>query len=400
MKYTIEGKTIEIFLKKTSEIKAYEKNARTHPKKQIDLLKENIKAFGYTAPIVIDKDLNIIAGHGRLQALNELKVEEVPCVYIDYLNEKQVKALRLADNKLQEMSEWDMDLIIPELKELDDDLLNLTGFDKDLLIEPDAKDDEVPDVPEEPKSKLGDIYQLGNHRIMCGDSTKIEDVEKLMDGKKADMSFTSPPYNVGHNVGGKRDSKYENSDDNLAEYRELITDTTNIAITYAKDVFVNLQILANNKKDILLWLAELVDLFKDIFFWKKQTAQPAMASNVANSQTELILLFGKENTSRSWGNQRFRGTFSNMIETKSASGENKNAKIHNATFPVELPMKFIVEAYKENSLILDLFLGTGTTLIACEKTNRICYGMELDPKYIDVIIKRYEDYTGNKAIKL
>jgi len=386
--------------KDISEITPYPKNAKKHSKKQIQQVANSIKEFGFNQPIVIDKKGVIIVGHGRYEASKLLGLTEVPILEVD-LTEKQAKAYRLADNKLNE-SDWEMDLVIEELKELDDtDLVELTGFDTDLLIEGDEKDDEVPEVPEEAKSKLGEIYQLGNHRIMCGDSTKIEDVEKLMDGKKADMSFTSPPYNVGHNLGVEgKDSKYENSDDNLNEYRELITDTTNNSMMFAKDVFVNIQILANNKKDILIWLADLVEVFKDIFFWKKQTAQPAMAENVANSQTELILLFGKENASRSWGNQRFRGTFSNIIETKSASGENKNAKIHNATYPVELPMKFIVEAYKENSLILDLFLGTGTTLIACEKTNRICYGMELDPKYIDVIIKRYEDYTGITAQKL
>jgi len=382
----------------------YKKNAKKHPDKQLEQIARSLKEFGCRQPVVVDKDNVIIVGHGRWQAYTKYKdkynLEELKIERADDLTPAQVKAYRLADNKLNE-SDWEMELVIEELKELDPDLLALTGFDIDLILEPDDKDDEVPDTPEEPVSKLGEIYQLGNHRIMCGDSTKIEDVEKLMDGKKADMSFTSPPYNVGHNVGYKdKKSKYANSDDNLSDYRELITDTTNISITYAEDVFVNLQILANNKKDILIWLAELVDCFKDIFFWKKQTAQPAMASNVANSQTELILLFGKENTSRSWGNQKFRGTFSNILETKSASGENKNAKIHNATYPVELPMKFIVEAYKENSLILDLFLGTGTTLIACEKTNRVCYGMELEPRYIDVIIKRWENYTGNKATKL
>jgi len=391
---------MKILKKSISDIIPYSKNAKKHDKKQIKQVAESIKRFGFVQPIVIDKDNVVVIGHCRLEAAKFLEIKEVPCLLVDNLTQEEINALRLADNKLNE-SDWDMSLVIEELKELDLELLELTGFDSDLILEPDENDDKVPDVPEEPKSKLGEIYQLGEHRVMCGDSTSIDAVEKLMNGKKADMSFTSPPYNVGHNVGYKdSESKYKSSDDNLEDYRELIANTTNISLDCAKDVFVNLQILANNKKDILLWLAELVDVFKDIFFWKKQTVQPAMTSNVANSQTELILLFGSKNNSRSWGNQKFRGTFSNLIETKSASGENKNSKIHNATFPVELPMKFIVEAYKEGSIILDLFVGTGTTIIAAEKTGRICYGMELDPRYVDVIIQRWEEYTGNKAKKL
>jgi len=394
------------------EIKPYSKNAKKHPQKQVKLIAESIKRFGFDSPIIIDKNNEVIAGHGRLEAAKLLGLKDVPVIQKESLTPQEVKAYRLADNKIAE-SEWDMDLAIEELKGLDSDLFDLTGFEKDLLIEPDEKDDEVPATPEEPKSKLGDLYELGKHRVLCGDSTKLEDVEKLMDGKKADMSFTSPPYNVGHNLGYEgKNSKYENSDDNLEEYRKLLVDSTRLSIQYATDCFVNLQILANNKKDIALFLAELADYFKDIFFWKKNTVAPAMAMNVANSQVENILLFQGENhgwvepvvlygqkNNRKWGNKPFRGTFSNLVETKTASGENKNAKIHNATYPVELVNKFILKGYIENSMVLDLFCGTGTTTIACEKTNRICYGMELDPKYIDVIVQRYVDYTGNESIK-
>lgn len=381
------------------DIRPYSKNAKKHPKKQVEQIANSIREFGMNQPIVVDKDGVIIVGHGRYEALQLLGWEVKPeWVRTVDLTEEQAKAYRLADNKLNE-SDWDMDLVIEELKDLSPEMLDLTGFDADLIIEPEDKDDEVPDVPEEPQSKLGDLYELGEHRVLCGDSTKLEDVERLMNGKKAELSFTSPPYNVGHNIGYEgKTSKYANSDDNLPDYRELILRTTQIALDNAKDVFVNLQILANNKKDIILWMAELADNFKDIFFWKKSQVQPAMAENVANSQTELILLFGSGNVSRSWGNKKFRGNFSNHIETKSASGENRNAKIHNATYPVELPLTFLTHGYEEGSLVLDLFIGTGTTLIACEKTGRTCYGMELDPKYVDVIVQRYVDYTGNTTV--
>ena len=397
-------------------LKPYPKNAKKHPKKQIEQVANSIKEFGFNQPIVVDKNNVVIVGHGRLEAAKLLKMKEVPTLQVD-LTEEQAKAYRLADNKLNE-SDWEMDLVIDELKELSEGMFDLTGFDKGLIIEPEDRDDEVPDVPEEPTSKLGEIYQLGEHRVHCGDSTKIEDVEKLMDGNKADCSFTSPPYNVGHNLGYEgKESKYNTSDDNLEDYRELIIKTTRIAMSFATDVFVNLQFLANNKKDLALYLAELADWFKDIFFWKKRQVAPAAAMNVANSQTEVVFLFGEDgeeqkkewvdiiglygmNTTRRWGNKKFRGTFSNIIETKSASTENKNAKIHNATMPVALPLEFFKKGYQQGSVIIDLFAGTGTTMIAAEKLQQKCYMMELDPKYVDVIIKRYEDYTGNKAIKL
>lgn len=385
---------------KIKELKEYDKNARTHPKKQIDLLAKNIERFGFTVPVLIDKNNEIIAGHGRIMAMKQLGKDEVPCVKMENLSDEEVKALRLADNQLGLMSDWDMSLVIEELKGLSNEMLDLTGFEKDLIIEPDEKDDEVPETPEEPKSKLGDLYELGGHRVLCGDCTDESVVNRLTKGIECDISFTSPPYNVGHNLGYEgKDSKYVHSDDKV-DYQDLIVKSTQNSLEYAKDVFVNLQFLAGNKKQLLLWLAELADNFKDIFFWKKSQVQPAMPENVANSQTEVIVLFGRQNNSRSFGNKKFRGNFSNSIETKSASGENKNAKIHNATYPVELPLTFLKHAYQEGSKVLDLFAGTGTTMIACEKLGMNCYMVDIEPVYIDVIVQRYVDYTGNENIKL
>lgn len=395
------------------DIKLYERNGKKHPKKQLEALAKVVARIGWRQNVEVNMDGVIVAGHGRFLAWKEYKDKyKLPDVWIMDVSGKTIfgkhddrvitkeeeNMWRIADNKLNE-SEWLMDLTLTDLKGLSDEMFYLTGFDKDLLIEPDEQDDIIPENAPT-VAKLGDIWVLGRHRVMCGDSTKKDDVDRLMDGKKADMSFTSPPYNVGHNLGyqGKK-SKYENSNDDLDNYVDLIVKSTQLSLEYANEVFVNIQFLANNKKDILIWLAQLADNFKDIFFWKKLQVQPAMAERVANSQTELIILFG-HNNNRAWGNKYWRGNFSNSIETKSASGENKNAKIHNATFPVDLPLKFITQGYADGSIILDMFLGTGTTLIACEKTNRVCYGMELDEKYVDVIIKRWEDYTGQKAVKV
>ncbi len=381
------------------DIKPYEKNAKKHPKKQIEQVANSIKEFGFNQPIVIDKNGVIIVGHGRYEASKLLGLKEVPTITVN-LTEEQANAYRLADNKLNE-SEWDMGLVIEELKGLSDEMLDLTGFDKDLIIEASDKDDEVPETPEEPKSKLGDLYELGGHRVLCGDCTDESVVNRLTKGIQCDISFTSPPYNAGFDLQTKRDSKYIHSDERKGiDYQDLISKSTRNSLDYAKDVFVNLQFLAGNKKELLVWLAELAENFKDIFFWKKQTVAPAMAENVSNSQVEVICLFGKENNSRSWGNKKFRGNFSNSIETKSASGENKNAKIHNATYPVELPLTFLKHAYQEKSNVLDLFAGTGTTMIACEKLGMNCYMVDIEPLYVDVIVQRYVDYTGNENIKL
>ena len=377
-------------------IKPYTKNAKKHPAKQIKQIADSISAFGWGQPVVVDKNGVLIVGHGRYEAAKLLGLEEIPAIEVD-LTEEQAKAYRLADNKLNE-SEWDMDLVIQDLKELSENMVDLTGFDKDLLITPDEKDDIIPEnVPA--RSKLGDLYELGIHKVICADCTQPDAVLTLMGDSRADISFTSPPYNVGHNLGYEgKDSKYIHSDDKV-DYQELIVKSTQNSLEYAKDVFVNLQFLAGNKRDILLWLAELSEQFKDIFFWKKSQVQPAMAENVANSQVEVIVLFGKNNNSRSWGNKKFRGNFSNHIETKSASGENKNAKIHNATYPVELPLTFLKHGYGIGTKVLDLFAGTGTTMIACEKLGMECNMIDIEPAYIDVIVQRYIDYTGIEEIK-
>lgn len=397
------------------DIKPYAKNAKKHPQKQVELIAKSISRFGWQQPIKIGKDNVILAGHGRYQAWQEYKdklVMKEPWIINEHgetisgkaetrkLTEQEEKAYRLADNQINALSDNDMDLVVEELKILDEDLVDLTGYEKDLIIEPDEKDDEVPEVPEEPKSKLGDLYELVTHRVVCGDCTDESVVNRLTKGIECDISFTSPPYNVGHNLGYEgKDSKYIHSDKKV-DYQDLIVKSTQNSLEYAKDVFVNLQFLSGNKKQLLLWLAELADNFKDIFFWKKSQVAPAMAENVANSQTEVIVLFGKNNNSRAWGNKKFRGNFSNSLETKSASGENKNSKIHNATFPVELPLTFLKQGYNDKSHVLDLFAGTGTTMIACEKLGMNCYMVDIEPAYVDVIVQRYVDYTGNENIKL
>ena len=389
-------------LKKISvkDLKEYPKNPRQLTKKGLDNLEKSIKKFGVAEPPVLNTDLTICGGHGRKKILERLNIEFVDCYIPEKkLTQKEFEELNIRLNK-NIAGEFDFDILANEFET--EELIDWGFEESELGMEFFPTDDNADDVPEIPKvalSKLGDIFLIdGKHRILCGDSTKAEDVEKLMDGKKAQVSFQSPPYNVSWNIGYKSKSKYKSSDDNLSEYRRFIVEFTTLALAHANEVFVNIQFLSNNKKEILEFMYELRNNFKDIFYWKKLSVQPAMAYNVVNSQVEVIILFGQQNK-RNFGTKKFRGTLSNYIETKSATGENKNTEIHNATYPVALPKHFLVNAYSESDLCLDLFLGTGTTLVACEQTKRICYGMEIDPIYIDVILKRYYKLYPNADFK-
>lgn len=355
-----------------SDIKPYDKNAKSHPKKQVDLLAENIKRFGFTTPCLVDNDNNLIAGHGRLEAVKTLGWTDVPCVRMENLTDDEVKALRLADNKLAEMSEWDMALVTDELKELNDDLLDLTGFDKDLIIEPDEADDEVPDVPAEPQSKLGDLYELGNHRVLCGDSTKLEDVERLMDGKKATAVVTDPPYGIG--IDGQKKSVSKNPKHNRKYHEDRGWDNERpdkSIFEYIKSLFVPSVIWGGN------YFADLLPPTRGWIYWDKGQNGLTMSDGELAWTTE---------------DKPLRATTVNR------------AALQGSVHPTQKPLQVIEYSLQflsvpMNGIVLDLFLGSGSTLIASEKTGRICYGMELDPKYIDVIVQRYVDYTGNATIK-
>lgn len=367
-------------------VKPYDKNAKLHPKKQVEQVAASIAEFGFNQPIVVDKQGVIIVGHGRFEAAKLLGLKDVPVIEVD-LTEEQAKAYRLADNKLNE-SEWDMKLAVDELKELSEEMQVLTGFDLDLLIEPDEKDDEIPEnVP--PMSKLGDLYQLGNHRVLCGDSTKIEDVEKLMDGKKADMVFTDPPYGMNldvsnsNNLGGK--GKWKNKAKN---YTAVIGDDGDYNPTHLFEMFPDV-------KEMFLWgfdyFAEFIPSRKEgsVIVWDKRKGVEDMKLTFS----EFELCWSREKHLR----EMVRITWSGLLGTEQ---EFDHKRHHPTQKPIELSKWFLDKYSQENWLIADLFLGSGSTLIASEKTGRICYGMELDPKYVDVIVKRWEDYTGLKAEKL
>jgi site-specific DNA-methyltransferase (adenine-specific) len=382
---------MEIIYKKIDDIKPYVNNPRFNDD-AVDAVKNSIKEFGFKVPIILDKNNEIVAGHTRYKASLELGLKEVPCIVADDLNEEQIKAFRLADNKVAEKAEWDIDLLNNEL----DDILNIDmsdfGFDLDLEDEEEKEiiEDEVPEVPEEPKAKLGDIYQLGNHRLMCGDSTKEEDVAKLMNGVKADMVFTDPPYGIdivqGKKVGG--DKSFGKVDGGSIvksnTYSTIIgdstTDTARKNYEIIKEISNNQIIFGGN------YFTDFLKPSKCWCVWDKQ--------NTGNfADVELAW------TSFDKGAKIYHYLWNGLVREGSRDLE-LSKRVHPTQKPVGMIINILKDFTEENNSIIDCFGGSGSTLIACEQLNRKCYMMELDEHYVDVIIQRWENFTGEKAIKL
>jgi len=397
---------MEIVYKKVNELIPYINNSRTHSEEQVNQIVASINEFGFTNPLLIDEKDNIIAGHGRLMASKKLKMEEVPCIVLSGLTEAQKKAYIIADNKMALNAGWDEELLkieLENLKELDFDL-ELTGFNVDELddifqVEEEqeiVEDDFDIEPPEEPKAKLGDIYQLGNHRLMCGDSTKEEDVEKLMNGVKADMVFTDPPY------GMNLDTDYSSMKSEIfkggiggKKYEQGIVDDFNPKMI---DLIMQLDI-----KETFLWgadyFAELLPNKNDgswIVWDKRANGNDDIEEDYSSDKMYgscFELCWSKNRHKREIARVKWAGIFG-------MSNQDQNKRFHPTQKPLELCNWFIKKYSDDKNSILDLFGGSGSTLIACEQLNRKCYMMELDPHYIDVIIQRWENFTGEKAVKL
>ena len=396
-------------------LKAYERNTRTHSDEQIEQLKNSITEFGFTNPILIDENNVIIAGHGRSVAARSIGLNEVPCIRLKGLTETQRKALRIADNQLALNAGWDEELLRIELEEIkaEDFNLDLIGFSLDeletLLKEPEdekvVEEDNAPEIAPE-RCHKGDIWQLGNHRLMCGDSTDEKCVEMLMGGERADIAFTSPPYGAADSsklrekyVHGKRKLKsfYDEHDDDKRGWKHLFLCSLNNMMKHSFTQFVNVQMLADNKVDLISVVNDFSERLVDIIIWDKHHAAPQMHSNILNNRFEFIFIFDNENNSRTIRYGNFHGNEQNLIEV--VLEQNKYADVHKAVFPVALPAEILRINSKAKSC-LDLFGGTGTTLIACEQIGKKCFMMELSDKYCDIIIQRWENLTGQKAVKL
>lgn len=382
------------------DLKPYENNAKIHTQEQIEQIKKSINEFGMNDPIGIwGKDNLIVEGHGRLMACKELGLKEVPIIRLDDLTDEQRKAYTLIHNQTTMNTGFDIDILNEELENIEMDLSDF-GFElelDDIDEEKEIIEDEVPDISdEEPKAQYGDLYQLGNHRLMCGDSTKYEDVNKLMNGVKADMVFTDPPYGVSYtggvihgnqiNINHKREMLKNDDVDIYSDFIPLLNsviDDGAIYIFYA----------TCNSYELLKPLKENNIELNSIIIWNKiNTGYADMNSNYKNKYEPCVYC------KRKGHKLNFVGpTTENTVWDIEKDRDNK---LHPTQKPIKVPARAISNSSKENNIILDLFGGSGSTLIACEQLNRKCYMMELDPHYIDVIIARWENFTGKKAVKI
>ena len=382
----------------------YAKNSRTHSPEQVGQIAASIKEFGFRNPILVD-GVGIIAGHGRLLAAQKLGLDQVPTIDCSDMTESQKKAYIIADNKLALNAGWDNAMLTIELKDLEDEGfdLTLTGFDDkelDALLnviegtEGLTDEDAVPDVPEEPKTKLGDIYILGNHRLMCGDSTSIDAVEKLLESQKADLLFTDPPYGVSYEGGHNKKKRQGIIADTLQgdDLTDLFYESLSTAVTWLKDGAALYVWYASGKSiETYASLAKLPLKLRAVIQWYKVKSGLGAFMSQYIPNCEPCMYLHKEGCSPSWYGPTNEKT---VWELKKESTNN----YHPTQKPVELPERAITNSTKQGDSVLDLFGGSGSTLIACEKIGRLARVMELDPKYCDVIVKRWEDFTGKQAI--
>jgi len=379
-------------------IKPYENNPRKLKDSAIEKVAKSIKEFGFRQPIVVDKEKIIVVGHTRYRASKKLGLTTVPITIADNLTPEQINAYRIADNRTNEEAEWDIELLKSELKDLQlkDFDLDLTAFDEDQLNnflfevkEGLTDEDAVPETPEEPITKLGDIWKLGKHKLICGDSTKLDTYEKLCGETKVDLYLTDPPYNVSYVGKTKEKLTIQNDKQTDDEF-----------IQFLSQAFVSADSVLKMGGAFYIWHSDSEGLnfrlacieakwkLRQTLIWSKNSM--VMGRQDYHWQHEPCLYGWKEGSSHSWYSDRKQTTIIKYDRpTKS--------KLHPTMKPVGLMEYLVKNSSKQEDIILDSFLGSGSTLIACEKQSRICYGVELDPKYCDVIVKRWEQFTGKKA---
>ncbi|MTI15127.1 site-specific DNA-methyltransferase [Sansalvadorimonas verongulae] len=384
------------------ELVPYAKNARTHSPEQISQIARSIENFGFVNPILVGDDKIIVAGHGRLLAANQLGMLTVPVIVLAHLDEVQRRALVLADNKLAENAGWDEELLRSELQALGDlDFdLDITGFSLEELEElledeptgeGQTEDDDIPEVQEQPVSQPGDLWILGNHRLLCGSATEQADVETLMDGQLADMVFTDPPYNVDYanpekDGKGKKDRRIKNDNLGAEFYTFLLAAMTNMLLVAKGAVYV---CMSSSELDTLQKaFREAGGKWSTFLIWAKNTFTLGRADY--QRQYEPILYGWKDGNDHFWCGARDQGDV--WFFNKPAKND-----LHPTMKPVELVERAIRNSSKTKDIVLDLFGGSGSTLIACEKSGRQARLTELDPKYVDVIVRRWEEYTGQEA---
>ena len=409
---------MDIIEKPIKEIIPYEKNAKKHPNKQIKQVAESISAFGFAQPIVVDKNNVIIVGHGRLEAAKLLDLQTVPVLVLD-IDEEKAKAYRLGDNKLNE-SDWDMDLVVSELKELSLPMLDLTGFSRDLILENSDADDQLPETPVKPKSKLGDIYEIGNHKVICGDSTDPETYKKLMGDQSADMVFTDPPYNVNYSGRGKETSRtIENDNMEALEFDSFLEKYFKASVDFVKNGGGWYVFHSSSTQHQFQQAMETAELkVRAQLIWNKPTAsmgwgdyrwkhEPCFYAGKKESKLtfygdrthKTVLDFQRTDKELAqWAKRQKRAEVEGKTTIWTMKRDSLNSYRHPTQKPVELITYAIANSSKEDDLILDSFLGSGSTIIAAEKAHRKCYGVELDPSFVDVVVQRFVDFTGKQEV--
>ena len=400
---------------KVVDLIPYPNNSRTHTDKQINQIVKSIKEFGFTNPVLIDKNLGIIAGHARVEAAKKIGMTEVPCLRLSKLTESQKKAYIVADNKLALNAGWDVEMLKIEFVELDANGfdLDLTGFDngeRDQILIGNGKDgltdqDAVPEVPEKAVTQIGDIWTLGDHRLLCGDSTNAQDVARIMESEKADIVFTDPPYGVSIGKKNRFLNSVQESGRNLTDIESDDLNPEELKDKILVPAFINLRsILADNATVfvtapqggelgmmMMMMMKESGLPVRHVLIWKKNAPTFSMGRLDYDYQHEPILLtWGKKHEYYGAGQHR---TSVWEIDKPRSSKEHPTMK----------PVDLYVNAYLNNSKVGDItyepFAGSGTAFIASEKVGRKCRGIELSPAYCDVIVKRWEEFTGMKAVR-
>lgn len=424
------------------KLKPYENNARTHSEAQVDKIARSIEQFGFINPVLIDGEYGIIAGHGRVLGAKKQGMTEVPCIFVEDLTETQKRAYILADNKLALDAGWDDAILKAELnflKEVNFDI-TLTGFDMDEIdlnaTDIEFKEDDFDveaELPDEPTAKLGDIYQLGQHRIMCGSSTNAEDVQKLVDGAVMDLCVTDPPYNVNYgdlqdmqqkvdkSRNGGRKILNDNMDD-LSFHNFLFDFYTQMLrvlkeggayyIFHADTEGLNfrsaLKEAGGSVRETLIWVKNVLVLGRQDYQWKHEPCLYGWKDGAGHYFIDdrcQTTVFEDDSAYQKMSKEELIALIKRIQEEQCPSTiihENKPTKndLHPTMKPINLIGRLVKNSSRERENVFDGFGGSGSTLIACEQLNRNAYLMELDARYVDVIIKRWEEYTGKKAVKI
>lgn len=385
---------MKILDKTLEEIRPYENNPRKNDD-AVDYVARSIDEFGFKVPIVIDKNGVIVAGHTRYKAAQKLGIKTVPCVVADDLTPEQVKAFRLADNKVSEFSTWNTDSLSFELGKIESINMELFGFEINSSndeINKIIEDDFEEEIPENPKAKIGDLYQLGNHFLMCGDSTKIEDVQKLVGGVQIDLLITDPPYNVDYEGKTKEKLKIQNDKMNDNDFRFFLRDSFSCADKVMKPGAVfYIWYAASEGYNFMGACYDIGWKIRQNLIWEKNSM--VLGRQDYQWKHEPCLYGWKDGEKHLWTSDRKQTTVLEFSKpTKST--------LHPTMKPISLFDYQIKNNTRSGDNVLDLFCGSGTTIMACEQNGRKAYAMELDPKYVDVIIKRWEEFTGKKAKKI